>query len=109
MNESLNYGLTIASKGQEALLKELDAILKSYSIFAVQKVEEKAALAMGGTVARELSPADLKSEKILDHVGTQCGGIQWISCKVSCCRIRAADQGDFVVWRCVNGTIEARK
>ncbi|OIT06335.1 PREDICTED: protein EARLY-RESPONSIVE TO DEHYDRATION 7, chloroplastic-like [Nicotiana attenuata] len=72
VNESLNYGLTIASKGQEALLKELDAILKSYSTFAVQKVEEKAALAMGGTVARELSPADLKSEKKKEVLEERC-------------------------------------
>nr|XP_033508417.1 protein EARLY-RESPONSIVE TO DEHYDRATION 7, chloroplastic-like isoform X3 [Nicotiana tomentosiformis] len=72
VNESLNYGLTIASKGQEALLKELDAILKSYSTFSVQKVEEKAALAIGGTVARELSPADLKSEKKKEVLEEHC-------------------------------------
>lgn len=68
----MNYGLTIASKGQEALLKELDAILKSYSTFSVQKVEEKAALAIGGTVARELSPADLKSEKKKEVLEERC-------------------------------------
>ncbi|KAM3362995.1 protein EARLY-RESPONSIVE TO DEHYDRATION 7, chloroplastic [Capsicum galapagoense] len=73
MDDTLNYGLTIASKGQAALLKELDDILKSYSIFSVQKVEEKAALAMGGSVARELSPDDLKSEKkkVLEERCTQ--------------------------------------
>ncbi|GMY39864.1 protein EARLY-RESPONSIVE TO DEHYDRATION 7, chloroplastic-like, partial [Fagus crenata] len=38
--EMLNYGLTIASKGQEALLKELDWVLEKYSCFTVQKVEE---------------------------------------------------------------------
>ncbi|XP_060195847.1 protein EARLY-RESPONSIVE TO DEHYDRATION 7, chloroplastic-like [Lycium barbarum] len=55
-NDSLNYGLTIASKGQEKLLRELDGILENYSNFTVQKVEEKVAVALGG-------PVDLKSEK----------------------------------------------
>ncbi|CAN4083451.1 unnamed protein product [Withania somnifera] len=72
IDDSLNYGLTIASKSQEALLKELDAILKSYSTFSVQKVEEKAALAMGGAVARELSPDDLKSEKKKEVLEKRC-------------------------------------
>ncbi|XP_055802798.1 protein EARLY-RESPONSIVE TO DEHYDRATION 7, chloroplastic-like [Solanum dulcamara] len=72
MDDLLNYGLTIASKGQEALLKELDDILKSYSTFSVQKVEENAALAMGGTVARELSPDELKSEKKKEVLEERC-------------------------------------
>ncbi|XP_049360524.1 protein EARLY-RESPONSIVE TO DEHYDRATION 7, chloroplastic-like [Solanum verrucosum] len=71
-NDSLNYGLTIASKGQDKLLKELDGILESYSNFAVQKVEEKAAAALGGPVAKELSPADLKSEKKKEVLEERC-------------------------------------
>ncbi|KAH0717170.1 hypothetical protein KY285_013201 [Solanum tuberosum] len=71
-NDSLNYGLTIASKGQEKLLKELDGILENYSNFAVQKVEEKAAAALGGPVAKELSPADLKSEKKKEVLEERC-------------------------------------
>ncbi|KAL5557534.1 hypothetical protein UlMin_039770 [Ulmus minor] len=61
----LNYGLTIASKGQERLVKELDGILQSYSSFTVQKVAEKAKKgeALDGSVAMETTPADLKSEK----------------------------------------------
>ncbi|MBA0717067.1 hypothetical protein Golax_004910 [Gossypium laxum] len=35
----LNYGLTIAAKGQEGLLKELDRILETYSCFSVQQVK----------------------------------------------------------------------
>ncbi|KAJ7967168.1 Senescence/spartin-associated [Quillaja saponaria] len=35
--ELLNYGLTIASKGQEGLLKQLDSVLEKYSYFSVQK------------------------------------------------------------------------
>ncbi|CAN4123516.1 unnamed protein product [Withania somnifera] len=71
-NDSLNYGLTIASKGQEKLLKELDGILENYSNFAVQKVEEKAAVVLGGSVAMELSPADLKSEKKKEVLEERC-------------------------------------
>ncbi|XVE93843.1 hypothetical protein REPUB_Repub01dG0229800 [Reevesia pubescens] len=37
--EVLNYGLTIASKGQEGLLKELDRVLETYSCFSVQEVK----------------------------------------------------------------------
>ncbi|OIT35243.1 PREDICTED: protein EARLY-RESPONSIVE TO DEHYDRATION 7, chloroplastic-like [Nicotiana attenuata] len=71
-NESLNYGLTIAYEGQEKLLKQLDGILENYSIFAVQKVEEKAAEVLGGPVAKELSPADLKSEKKKEVLEERC-------------------------------------
>lgn len=71
-NDSLNYGLTIASKGQEKLLKELDGILENYSNFAVQKVEENAEAALGGQVAKELSPADLKSEKKKEVLEERC-------------------------------------
>lgn len=62
----LNYGLTIASKGQEGLVKELDEILKNYSSFSVQKVSEKAKKkgeALDGSLALETSPADLNSGK----------------------------------------------
>ncbi|XWS40185.1 hypothetical protein CRYUN_Cryun18bG0118900 [Craigia yunnanensis] len=37
--EVLNYGLTIAAKGQEGLLKELDSVLETYSCFSVQEVK----------------------------------------------------------------------
>ncbi|CDY20844.1 BnaC07g06930D [Brassica napus] len=40
--DMLNYGLTIASKGQEHLLEELERILDHYSCFTVQKVSEEA-------------------------------------------------------------------
>ncbi|KAK4424078.1 protein EARLY-RESPONSIVE TO DEHYDRATION 7, chloroplastic [Sesamum alatum] len=36
-NEVLSYGLTIVSKGQEELVKELDGILETYSNFLVQR------------------------------------------------------------------------
>ncbi|WMV14600.1 hypothetical protein MTR67_007985 [Solanum verrucosum] len=72
VSDLLNYGLTIVSKGQEKLLKDLDGILENYSNFAVQKVEEKAAVVLGGPVAKELSPADLKSEKKMEVLEEQC-------------------------------------
>ncbi|GMY05457.1 protein EARLY-RESPONSIVE TO DEHYDRATION 7, chloroplastic-like [Fagus crenata] len=59
--EMLNYGLTIASKGQEALLKELDWVLEKYSCFTVQKVEEgKDIEVLDGLVAREMAPEELE-------------------------------------------------
>lgn len=63
-SDLLNYGLTFASKGQEYLLRELDVILQCYSCFTAQKVEQKGEEVLDGAVAaaREMSPADLKSE-----------------------------------------------
>ncbi|GAV62892.1 Senescence domain-containing protein [Cephalotus follicularis] len=59
--ELLNYGLTIASKGQEKGLKQLDAVLETYSCFSVQEVN--------GSFndwdvldAREVSPEDMEVE-----------------------------------------------
>ncbi|KAK3005176.1 hypothetical protein RJ639_016344 [Escallonia herrerae] len=67
----LNYGLTIASKGQERLLKELDGILENYSSFSVQKVEEKGVI-LEGAASREVSPADLESEKVKEAMEGKC-------------------------------------
>ncbi|XP_051127413.1 protein EARLY-RESPONSIVE TO DEHYDRATION 7, chloroplastic-like [Andrographis paniculata] len=72
-NEMLSYGLTIASKGQERLLIELDTILETFSNFSVQKVEEKAAVAMAGAAAREITPGELKADtKKKAEVEGQC-------------------------------------
>lgn len=71
-NDVLNYGLTIASKGQDTLIKELDAILESCSSFSVHKVEENASVVMGGPVAKEVSPADLNSEKKKEVLEGRC-------------------------------------
>lgn len=57
-NEMLNYGLTIASKGQEPLLEQLDNILADYSSFTA---EENNVLDL--TAAKETSPAELKGER----------------------------------------------
>ncbi|KAL5561186.1 hypothetical protein UlMin_030933 [Ulmus minor] len=59
--EVLNYGITIASKGQENLLREFDRILENYSCFSVQTVEGKGNWeVIDGSVAKETSPEELK-------------------------------------------------
>ncbi|KAF8050313.1 hypothetical protein N665_1997s0008 [Sinapis alba] len=74
-NDMLNYGLTIASKGQEHLLVELEKILDHYSCFTVQKVSEEAKETgeevLDVTVARETSPVELTGER-KEIVEKQC-------------------------------------
>ncbi|KAM4118430.1 hypothetical protein ACB094_02G201900 [Castanea mollissima] len=71
----LNYGLTIASKGQEKLLKDLDSILQSYSSFSEQKISDNAKKkgeALDGSMAMEVSPADMKSVKKKELMEKRC-------------------------------------
>ncbi|KAL1191936.1 Protein EARLY-RESPONSIVE TO DEHYDRATION 7 [Cardamine amara subsp. amara] len=74
-NDMLNYGLTIASKGQEHLLDELEKILADYSCFTVQQVSEEAKetgeKVLDVTVARETSPVELTGER-KEIVERQC-------------------------------------
>ncbi|CAF1706564.1 hypothetical protein HID58_054681 [Brassica napus] len=74
-NEMLNYGLTVASKGQEHLLEELEKILEDYSCFTVQQVSEEAKETgeevLDVTVARETSPVELTGER-KEIVEKQC-------------------------------------
>ncbi|KAF5204736.1 Senescence/dehydration-associated protein-related, partial [Thalictrum thalictroides] len=64
-NYLVNYGLTIASKGQDHLLKEFDEILEKYSSFSVQKVkaanvaEDVEVEMVNGSLAKETSPREL--------------------------------------------------
>ncbi|PIA55457.1 hypothetical protein AQUCO_00700031v1 [Aquilegia coerulea] len=64
-NYLVNYGLTIASKGQENLLKEFDGILEKYSSFSLQKVkaaevgEDVEVEMVDGSLAKEMSPREL--------------------------------------------------
>jgi spartin len=63
-DEILNYGLTIASKGKERLVRELDSVLESYSCFSVQKVSpevEGTAAAAVATCPAEMKVAEGKS------------------------------------------------
>lgn len=74
-SDLLSYGLTIASKGQERLLKELDKILENCSSFSVQKVSEKAKKkggALDASMATEVSPKDLESAKKKEIMEGQC-------------------------------------
>ncbi|TKY55926.1 Spartin protein [Spatholobus suberectus] len=71
----LSYGLTIASKGQEDLLRELDKVLQECSAFSVQEVSEKAKReggALDASVAREISPADLGTEEKREMMEEKC-------------------------------------
>ncbi|XP_044490569.1 protein EARLY-RESPONSIVE TO DEHYDRATION 7, chloroplastic-like [Mangifera indica] len=63
--ELLNYGLTIATKGQAHLLKELDRVLETYSCFSVQKVRN---MESWEVVAREMSPEELNSENNKEYM-----------------------------------------
>lgn len=57
----LNYGITIASKGQENTLEALDGILEHYSNFSVQKVSDEVQGVLDGWMAKQMSPEELKS------------------------------------------------
>ncbi|XP_010437396.1 PREDICTED: senescence/dehydration-associated protein At4g35985, chloroplastic-like [Camelina sativa] len=56
-NEMLNYGLTIASKGQD--LEQLDKILADYSSFTAEEKQN----ALDLTAAKETSPEELKGKR----------------------------------------------
>ncbi|KAG8660022.1 protein EARLY-RESPONSIVE TO DEHYDRATION 7, chloroplastic isoform X2 [Manihot esculenta] len=75
-NDILNYGLTIASKGQEALLKEFDGILQAYSCFTVQKVSEsaitKGEALLSDLTVKETSPADLQYKEKKEKMEGRC-------------------------------------
>ncbi|KAL5540681.1 hypothetical protein UlMin_042873 [Ulmus minor] len=78
----LNYGLTIASKGQERLVKELDGILQSYSSFMVQKMVEKAkkgdALDGSTTLAPNIEDySGIAVKMIVAGLGELIKGILW--------------------------------
>ncbi|RAL39750.1 hypothetical protein DM860_003283 [Cuscuta australis] len=52
----LNYGLTVAARGQEGKLRDLDRVLEKYSAFRAEKSP-----AVGwGEAAREVSPAEME-------------------------------------------------
>ncbi|CAA7035728.1 unnamed protein product [Microthlaspi erraticum] len=71
----LNYGLTIASKGQEPLLEKLDEILTDYSRFTTEEQKEEKADDVNNvidfTAAKETSPEELKGER-KEMVEKQC-------------------------------------
>ncbi|CAM8971791.1 unnamed protein product [Rhodiola kirilowii] len=60
-DEVLSYGVTIAAKGQEDVLREFEKVLEKYGSFTEQKVEEKVGV-LDGAVARETSPEEMNRE-----------------------------------------------
>ncbi|OWM80408.1 hypothetical protein CDL15_Pgr019688 [Punica granatum] len=72
--ELLNYGLTIAAKGQEGLLLELDRVLEQYSCFSVQKVKKMEGWEM---MAQDTSPEELESEKEKRKKVAENSGAYW--------------------------------
>lgn len=61
----LNYGLTIASKGQERVLKELGLVLEKYSAFRVEKVKKdnKGVEEKWWMSAKDVSPEEMEKKK----------------------------------------------
>ncbi|XP_060168606.1 senescence/dehydration-associated protein At4g35985, chloroplastic-like [Lycium barbarum] len=60
----LNYGLTIASKGQKKVLKELDSALEKYSAFEVEKVKkDKGVVEKWWMAPKDVSPEEMEKKK----------------------------------------------
>ncbi|KAK4477225.1 hypothetical protein RD792_016439 [Penstemon davidsonii] len=62
-DNNLNYGLTIAAKGQDGLLRELDSLLEKFSMFKVEKAAAVVEQVWWGAVSKEVSPAEMESKK----------------------------------------------
>lgn len=73
----LNYGLTIASKGQEGLLRELDGVLEKYSAFRVEKVPEKRGAEGWWAVAKEVSPEEMEKDKTKGELVEKSSAAYW--------------------------------
>ncbi|KAL2495062.1 protein EARLY-RESPONSIVE TO DEHYDRATION 7 [Forsythia ovata] len=63
----LNYRMTIAAKGQERVLRELDEVLEKYSAFRVEKAAER--VEKGWLVAaKDVPPKEMEEKKKKDEV-----------------------------------------
>jgi len=72
--EVLNYGLTVAAKGQERVLKELDEVLEKYSFLSKEKVKGVSGWeVLDGSVSTKTSPEELKSEEKREVVEERSG------------------------------------
>ncbi|ESW03696.1 hypothetical protein PHAVU_011G034800 [Phaseolus vulgaris] len=72
--EVLNYGLTVAAKGQGRVLKELDEVLEKYSFLSKEKVKGVSGWeVLDGSVSAETSPEELKSEEKREVVEERSG------------------------------------
>lgn len=101
--ELLNYGLTIATKGQDRLMKDLDRVLETYSCFSVQKMEGLEHWdVFDGSVARETSPEDLNSGEKKELIG-ESSAAYWTTLAPNvedysgrCARMIAAGSGQLI-------------
>lgn len=59
----LNYGLTIAAKGQKGKMRELDSVLEKFSAFTVEKAGAVVEQGWWSSVAKEVSPEEMKGKK----------------------------------------------
>ncbi|KAL3515001.1 hypothetical protein ACH5RR_021903 [Cinchona calisaya] len=73
----LNYGLTIAAKGQEALLRELDGVLEKYSAFRVEKVAKKGAAEGWWAVAKDVSAEEMERDKKKGELVEKSSAAYW--------------------------------
>ncbi|KAF7841196.1 protein EARLY-RESPONSIVE TO DEHYDRATION 7, chloroplastic-like [Senna tora] len=74
----LNYGLTVAAKGQEGVLEGLDGVLEKYSCFSVQRVEgTRGWEVMDGRVSKETSPEELKASGKKKELVEESSGAYW--------------------------------
>ncbi|QCD88703.1 protein EARLY-RESPONSIVE TO DEHYDRATION 7, chloroplastic-like [Vigna unguiculata] len=72
--EVLNYGLTVAAKGQEKVLRELDGVLEKYSFLSKEKVKGVSGWeVLDGSVTTETSPEELKSEEKREVIEERSG------------------------------------
>lgn len=114
----LNYGLTIAAKGQEGLLRELDGLLEKYSAFRVEKVAEKGAAEGWWAVAKEVSPEEMEKDKKKGELVEKSSAAYWTALAPnvedysgSVARMIAAGSGHLVkgiLW-CGNVTVDRLK
>ncbi|KAM3229852.1 hypothetical protein ACQJBY_060580 [Aegilops geniculata] len=60
---ALSYGLTVAGKGQEQVLEELDRVLKEYTTFSVKQVDDEAGEVMDTRAVSEITPEEAAGDK----------------------------------------------
>lgn len=72
--ELLNYGLSIAAKGQDDLLREFDGILERYSGFSVKEVKGEV---VWGEIGNEVSPEEMAVNGVKKEEMERNSGAYW--------------------------------
>ncbi|KAG4988288.1 hypothetical protein JHK82_030631 [Glycine max] len=76
--EVLNYGLTVAAKGQERVLRELDEVLDKYSFLSKEKLKGVGGWeVLDGSVSTETSPEELQGSEERKEVVEERSGAYW--------------------------------